>query len=214
MMFIFAVIRVRVVSGMHVLVWLAVGLLAMFMFMRAATQSKNAVNSNKSLFAYRQVKPVDTVLTRAFLEAFLTLIIAIIIFSSIFLFGVQLLPNEPLLLVIAFFGLWLTGLGYGLITSVVGELIPEIDKVLKLVMGPIYMLSGVVFPIDTIPNPYRDLLLYNPIAHGIEAARSSISPYYHAFPELNIAYTYGCALILIFIGLALQRRFAIQLVMK
>lgn len=214
MMFIFSVIRVRVVSGMHVAIWLLYGLLAMFMFMRTATQSKNAISSNKALFAYRQVKPVDTVLTRAFLEAFITLIITILMFGLTFLIGIGVFPYDPLLFLAAFLGLWVTGLGYGLITSVVIDLIPELDIVLKLAMGPIYMISGVVFPIDNIPDPYRKWLLLNPIAHSIEAVRSSISPFYHAFAELSIAYIFGVASISIIIGLALHKRFATQLVMK
>jgi capsular polysaccharide transport system permease protein len=214
MMFVFTVIRLRTVSGMDVVIWLLVGLLAMFMFMRTASQSKNAVNSNKALFAYRQVKPVDTVLTRAFLEAFLLIMIAALMISGIILIDVGQYPNDPFLLFIAFLGLWLTGLGYGLITSVIGDLVPEVDKILKFVMAPTYMLSGVIFPISSIPKPYQDWLLYNPIAHGVEAARASISIYYHPFQGLNIGYTYGCALTMIFIGLALHNRFAVQLVMK
>jgi capsular polysaccharide transport system permease protein len=199
---------------MNVVIWLLVGLLAMFMFMRTASQSKNAVNSNKALFAYRQVKPVDTVLTRAFLEAFLLVLIAALMVTGIILIDVSQYPNDPFLLFIAFLSLWLTGLGYGLITSVIGDLVPEADKILKFVMGPTYMLSGVIFPISSIPKPYQDWLLYNPIAHGVEAARASISIYYHPFQGLNIGYTYGCALIMIFTGLVLHNRFAVQLVMK
>lgn len=214
MAFIFATIRMRVVNGMHVIIWLLVGLLGIFMFMRTATQSKNAVNSNKALFAYRQVKPVDSVITRAYLEAFITCLIAILMFAGVALMGILQLPNDPMLLMSAFFSLWLIGLGYGLVTSVIGDLVPEIDKILKFVMPPTYMLSGVIFPIDSIPYPYREWLLYNPIAHGLEAARVSISPYYHGFPELNLAYTYGFASVLIFIGLVLHIRFATQLVMK
>ena len=214
MMFIFTVIRVRVVSGMPSPVWLLVGLLAMFMFMRTGSQSKVAINVNKSLFAYRQVKPVDTVLARAYLEAFLAIIIALLMYGCTFLLGFGLYPNNPLLLISAFFGLWLTGLGYGLITSVIGELLPELDKILKLAMGPIYMVSGVVFPIGNIPSPYQEWLLYNPIAHAIEASRVSISPFYHPFNGLNLPYTFGVALTMIFLGLALHKRYAVQLVMK
>jgi len=214
MMFICTVIRVRVISGMHTAVWLTAGLLTMFMFMRTASQTKNAINSNRQLFAYRQVKPIDTIFSRAFLESFLTILIAFIMFASSFLLGFGVFPIDPLLLMSAFLGLWLTGLGYGLITSVISELIPEFDKVLKVAMGPIYMLSGVIFPISNVPSPYREWLLYNPIAHGIETARSSISPYYHSFAGLDISYTFKWALISIYLGLVLHKRFAAQLVTK
>src|SRR3990167_3285203 len=71
LMFIFAIIRMEVVGGVDTAVWLMVGLLAFFMFKRTALQAQNAIDANQALFAYRQVKPVDTVLVRAALEGFL-----------------------------------------------------------------------------------------------------------------------------------------------
>jgi capsular polysaccharide transport system permease protein len=78
-------------------------------------------------------------------------------------------------------------------------------------MTPLYFASGVMFPIAAIPQTYREWLLLNPVAHGLDAARLGFAPYYHAMPELSIAYLYGSALITIFIGLALHSRFAARL---
>lgn len=213
-MFIFTVIRVRVVSGMNSTIWILYGLLGMFLFMRTGTQAKNAIDANKALFAYRQVKPVDTVLSRAFLEGFLLIIIACIMFGFTYLFGIGVLPEDPLTLIYATLTLWLLGLSYGLNTSVMSELVPEFDKLLKPIMGPLYMLSGVVFPVASVPNPYREVLLYNPIAHCLEAIRAGISSYYHPFPGMDIHYAFLFALASLLFGLALQKRFAVQLVMK
>ncbi len=77
-----------------------------------------------------------------------------------------------------------------------------------------YFLSGVVLPIASVPQPYRGWLLLNPVAHGLEAARLAFAPYYHAIPELSVAYLYGFALVSIFLGLALQVRFANRMVMQ
>jgi capsular polysaccharide transport system permease protein len=212
LMFIFTVVRMRVVGGIDTSVWLMVGMLAFFMFRRTATQSRNAVGANQALFAYRQVKPVDTVLVRAALEGFLTVLIAIILFSGAILFGVGIVPDDPLAVLEAFFGMWLVGQGFGLVTSVASELVPEFGKVIGLVMIPLYFLSGVIFPIASVPQPYRTWLLYNPVAHGVEAARLGFAPYYHAVQELSVAYIYGFALTSIFLGLALHNRFATRLV--
>src|SRR5690606_36554606 len=111
----------------------------------------------------------------------------------------------------AFFGLWLGGLGLGLMTSVATELVSELGKIIELLMTPPYFLSGVLFPIAMVPSPYREWLLLNPLAHGLEAARLGFAPYYQAVPELNIAYVYFFALAIIFLGLALHVRFAPRL---
>ena len=60
--FVFSAVRVRNIGGVDVVLWVMVGLLAFFTFRRTAQQSTNGIGANRALFAYRQIKPVDTVL--------------------------------------------------------------------------------------------------------------------------------------------------------
>src|SRR3546814_13590799 len=83
-----------------------------------------------------------------------------------------------------------------------------------MAMMPLYFISGVMFPLASIPEPYREWLLLNPIAHGLEEARSGFAPYYHAAPGVSISYIYEFAFISIFIGLLLHRRFALRMVTR
>jgi capsular polysaccharide transport system permease protein len=209
---IFTVVRVTTVGGIDTTVWLIIGMLAFFMFRRTAMQVMNGIAANQSLFTYRQVKPIDTLLVRGILEAFLMTIITVILLAGAALFGHSVLPADPLAVLEAFLGLWLIGVGFGLTASVAIQLVPEVGQVIGLIMMPLYMLSGVIFPISAVPQPYRDWLLLNPVAHGLEAARLGFAPYYHAVPELSVAYIYEFVLVSIFLGLALQRRFALKLV--
>lgn len=212
LMLIFSVVRVNAVGGIDTALWIMVGLLAYFMFNRTGTQVMNAISANQALFAYRQVKPVDPVLVRGVLEGFLMSVIASILLAGAALFGHSVIPANPLAVLVALLGLWLVGLGFGLMTSVATELIPELGRVIKLIMMPVYMISGVIFPIAIVPQPYRDWLMINPVAHGLEAARLGFVANYHAVPELSVSYLYGFALISVFLGLALHRRFALRLV--
>ncbi|MCB8747853.1 ABC transporter permease [Rhodoferax sp. U2-2l] len=212
MLFVFTVIRVRTVGGIDTMLWLMVGMLGFFMFRRTGTQAQNAISANRTLFTYRQVLPVDTALVRAALEALLMVAVAGVLLIGAALLGHSVVPANPLAVLEAFLGLWLAGLGFGLVTSVVIELVPELGKVLKLVMAPLMILSGVMIPISAVPQPYQGWLMLNPVAHGLEAARLGFAPYYHAVPELSMAYLYAFALVFIFFGLALYRRFATKLV--
>ena len=80
-----------------------------------------------------------------------------------------------------------------------------------MLMLPLYLISGVILPLSTVPQPYRDWLLFNPIAHGLEATRLGFSPTYHAVPELSMPYLHAAAISLVFLGLALHKRFANRL---
>lgn len=214
LMFIFTVVRVRTVGGIDPALWIMVGLLGFFTFRRTGIQVQNGLTANRALFAYRQVKPVDAVLVRAGLEGFLMVIISFLLLVGAALVGYGVMPADPLAVLEAFFALWLVGLGFGLLTSVVFELVAEMGQIIKLIMTPMYLISGVIFPLVSVPQPYREWLMFNPVAHGLEAARLGFAPYYHAVPELSLSYLYGFALVTIFFGLTLHRRFALFLAAK
>lgn len=212
--FVMTVIRVRTVGNADVVVWIIVGMLAFFLFRRTAVQVTYAVDSNRPLFTYRQVKPFDPAIARAVLEAFLMAIIAGVILLTAALLGHDTFPADTLLVMQAVFGLWLFGIGYGLVASVLMALVPEMEHVLKIVMLPLYLISGVIWPLASIPMPYRDILMINPIAHGLELVRMGFFPYYHTVPGLSMPYLFAWGVVSIFLGLMLYRRFAIQMVMR
>lgn len=212
LLFIFTGFRMHTVGGINTVIWLMVGMMAFLLFRRTGTQTQNAVDANRGLFTYRQVKPIDTVLVRAALEGFLTLLITLVLFFAAGLLGIDIVPEDPLLVLAAFFGLWLVGLGFGLITSVVGELIPELGKISGFVMTPLYFASGAMIPLASISQPYRDWLMFNPVAHGLEAARLGFASHYHAPSQLSVTYLYGFALVAVFLGLALHVRYAARMI--
>ena len=214
LMYLFSEIRNRVVGGIETPVWAMAGVLAFTMFRRTGTQVMNAVGANQALFAYRQVKPVDTLIVRAFVEGFLMLVVSVIVLSGTALLNIDVIPADPLGVLAVFLGLWLFGLGFGLLTSVIKELLPEVGKVIQLLMTPMFLISGVIYPIGRLPQPYRGWLMLNPVAHGVDAARLAFAPHYQAAPELSIPYIYAFALVTVFMGLALQLRYADQLVAK
>lgn len=212
MLIMYAVIRMHVIGGLDTMVWLLAGMLPFFLFRRTASQASTAVDSNQALFTYRQVKPVDTIFVRASLELFILIVVSLLLFCSVALIGHEVIPADPLTLMLAVFGLWLIGLGWGLIASVGQALIPELENVNNMIMAPLYFISGAVFPIAQIPAQYQGWLLLNPIAHGLEITRHSFSDYYFATPGVSLAYIYGFALVSLFLGLALQRHFAVKMV--
>ena len=212
MLLVFTVLRTRYIGGMDTALWLSSGLLAFYLFRRTANQGASAVGANLALYTYRQVKPVDTVLSRCVLEGLLMLLIASLVFVGLALAGVPLQLHDPLLVMVSLTGLWLLGLGWGLAVSVATELVPETGNLLNLLLMPLMLISGAIFPLSAIPYPWREWLMWNPVAHGIEGVRAGISSYYHHVPELSMNYLLGYTLVLVFLGLVLQRRFRSRLV--
>jgi capsular polysaccharide transport system permease protein len=212
LVFVYSVIRVRLVSGFDTSLWIVVGILAYFVFTRASEQASNAVNANRQLFSYRQVHPVDTIFVRAAIEIVMLLVLAIFVFGGLAMLGHDVWPHDSVQLIFSFLLLWLLAIGWGMIRAVLHDLVPELEIVLDFFMKPMYLISGVIVPLASIPFPYRDWLLYNPIAQGIEAARSAFSVSYHPVGGLSFSYLLGATLMIFFFGLLLMRRFSTRLV--
>ena len=212
MAFILAGLRHRVIAGTDAYVWVVVGLATFFLFRRSGVQAMWAIDDNKAMFVYRQVRPVDTVIVRAALDGFLNLLIGLVALAVLALLGHNVVPDNPLLVIAAVLGIWLLGLGFGLMASVPTVLIQESNVFLSFSMTPLYLASGVILPINLVPYPYQQWLAYNPLVHALEAARLGFSSGYHVIAGLDLIYVYAWALVMIFIGLVLQVRFSERLV--
>jgi len=168
--FLYAVVRQHTIGGIDALLWLVIGVQGFFLFRRTASQMAGAIDSNRALFSYRQVKPIDTVLVRGMLEMVLGMAIIGAVAFGLMMLGHDITPFDPLALLGAFFGLWLLGVAWGLVVSAMAEVVPEVRQMINLLLRPIYFISAVMFPITNIPEPYRDWLLLNPIVHGLDGA--------------------------------------------
>ena len=211
LMFIFSVMRVRQLGGIETAIWIMMGMSGFFMFRRTAMIAMKAVHMNRPLFTYRQVKPVDAVIVRGMVEGVIMALVILVMLVGGGLVGLDVVPGDPLLALGQLFVLWSLGMAFGLVTSVITELIPELGEIINLAMMPLYFVSGVIFPVNVVPPPYRDWMLLNPLVHAIEGVRLGFAPHYHPVNDLDLWYPAAVALFFIVIGLAMHRRFAARL---
>ncbi len=214
LMIIFSTIRKRIMPGFEFVLFLAIGLLGYNLFRNSAMRSMAAISANRALFAYRQVKPVDVVLVRAFLEGVIQLLVGLVMLTGMSLAGFDVLPRDPLTVLSVFALFWLFGTGMGLMLSVGSTLIPEIGKVTNLVFIPLYFLSGVLFSPAMLPPGLREWLLLNPLMQGLEVMRHAFSSEYHVVAGIDIYYLTAFAFASLLLGLALHVRLAARLVMQ
>jgi capsular polysaccharide transport system permease protein len=211
---IYTLIKVRAVGGIDTVVWLLSGLMGFFLFSRTAAQVGSALTANRPLFTYRQVKPFDTLFVRAVLEGAVMVVIVGSIFFGASLFGHVFAPDAPLTVFMAFFSAWLIGFGWGVIVAIINDLVPELGNLLDLLTRPLYLISGVIFPLSVLPQQMREWLMINPLAHVLENIRLGFASHYHAVPESSATYPYLAALVMIFLGLLLMRRFEWKVLAK
>lgn len=213
-MVIFSAVRSRLVAGVEFALFLAVGILAYNLFRNAATRSMAAISANRALFAYRQVKPVDVVLVRAFLEGVIQFFVGTVLLAAMSVFHFDTLPHDPLAVFAIFALFWAFGTGVGLMLSAGSTLVPEVGKLANLFFVPLYFLSGVLYSPTILPPQMRDWLLLNPLMHGLELLRGAFFHNYTLVSGVEVGYLALFACTSVFLGLTLHVRFATRLVME
>ncbi len=198
-------VRDRVMPGVEYPVFLVTGLIPYFFFKDLTMRLMDGIEANRGVFSYRQVKPIDVLLSRATVEALMNLVVYGLTLGALAWLGFHVLPAYPLELMgvhllIAYFGL-----SMGILCAVLAHDRPRLKSFIRISFLPLYFLTGVIFPIHQAPQAYLDWLLLNPLLHLIELSRHSFIPQYQPVPGVGLLYPAGFALVVSALGLALYR---------
>jgi len=203
--------RMRHIDGAEFIPWMIVGLFGFFLVRENMMRPIGAIDANKGLFAYRQVKPIDPVLVRCYLEGLLKTFIFILFIVAGTLLGFGLIPAAPLEAIFVWASLWGLGLSAGLIFSALAGLVPEIGKILRIISLPLLIISGVIFPLNFLPHELLAYLMWNPIVHGLESLRGAFFPLYRPISGTSLLYLWYWVLGMTTLGLMLHVRFELRL---
>ncbi len=201
----FTFVRHLVSPGINPALFLVTGLVPFFLFRNVALRGADAVRQNVGLFSYRQVRPFDTLLSRTLLEVVLHGLTFAIVLSVLGWSGTDIRPDLPLELVATAFILIALSLGLGLCLMVTCTGRPRVRSFVGLVFTPLYLLSGVIFPLHTLPKEWLQWLLLNPVVHLIDGLRHGFESHYPMLDGATLAYPAACALALCTLGMSLYR---------
>lgn len=187
--------------------WMIVGMMGFFLIREGMTQGLGAINANKALFAYRQVHPIDGVLVRNALDGLIRTLIFILFITGGVMIGTDFRPDNGFQAIGGWLSLWLFGLGLGLTASVLGTLVPEIAKVVRMITLPLLILSGVIMPINQLPHYLLEYLMLNPVVHGLEYIRHGFFDGYQVVHGTSLTYFWAWTLSSLALGLLMHVRF-------
>ena len=197
----------RLIVNADFIPWMIVGFIAFQMIRDSMIRSIGAIDSSKGLFAYRQVKPVDAVLVRFYVEGMLRSFIFMLFMIGGYALNVNLFPDHFWEALFLWFSVWMLGVSLGTLLSVVGELVPEVARVVRMLSMPLMILSGVIFPLHQLPASLLEYVMYNPIVHALEYLRYFFFDGYHMVPGSSLIYLWGFTLATLLVGLIMQIRF-------
>lgn len=169
----FTLIGRNSVSGVPVALFLVSGVMPFKAFGKTLTQLSSAIFSNKALLAYRQVSPIDPILTRLIIEVATFFIVYVIILLSMLWLGFDVWPQNLLGLIFASLLLILLAFGLALCVTCGSLYWGDAGKIVALIMRPMFFISGIFYCATMIPAKYWYLFSWNPVFHAIELSRAS-----------------------------------------
>ncbi len=190
--------------GKNVIFYLFTGVFAYTMYRTLHTRVAAALEANRALLSYPVVRPVDTLLARAGLEAAFQLLSMIVFYWIFIAIGEANFPVKPLELLMALGSVILLGFGIGVSSMILRSLWKPWSTVDNMVSRVLFFVSGIFYQVEYLPMYVRDIVVWNPLVHALEWVRYSIYPNYFT-QVLDREYLLAWGLITTVFGLGMER---------
>lgn len=187
-------------------IFYASGLVPFFAYGSVSGKVGTAILYSKSLLIYPAVTYLDALIARFILNATTQILVAYILFSFIIVVmdNAVSLSLGPVLL--SFAMVLSLALGIGTLNGFLFAVFPVWQQAWSILTRPLFIISGIFFLYDTVPEPYQNYLWYNPLVHVVGISRSGFYARYSA-DYASPTYVFAVAGICFVIGLVFLRRY-------
>lgn len=187
-------------------VFLITAILPYFFWRNCATRGATAAAANLPLLTYPQVKVFDVVVARVVLDA-----ATLVTVTAVFVIGLRFTTGEhftnwvrsPVVLATGILALFYFSFCSAVLTSSIGRIWRAWPQVFGYASRPLYFTSGIFFTLEQLPNNFKALSIYNPIAHLLEWIRTGAIPGFVS-TLYSPMFVLSFATIMLFIGLLMD----------
>lgn len=188
-------------------VFLITGIMPFFFWRGVVSRGANAVSANLGLLSYPQVMPSDIIIARVLLEVATTIVVYILfVFASFLANGtpIGLFFGNPSQMLLAMATIFYFSMASAFLSSSLARVLPIWQNIWGYLSRPIWLLSGIFFTLESLPQSAREFMGYNPIAHLIEWFRSASIPTFES-GAYSPMFPISVATVFLVIGLVIDR---------
>lgn len=184
----------------------AAGYLPFIFYTEVAANLAVAIRQNKPLLFYPRVTFLDALLARFILASLTHILVFYIVITGILVIEDThtVIRFQYLFSALAMAGA--LAFGVGVLNCYLFEVFPAWQRIWSVLNRPLFIISGIFFLLESLPNPYRTYMSYNPLSHVISEMRRGFYPYHDA-TFVSYTYVYLVSLILAATGLFLLKRY-------
>lgn len=186
-------------------VFYATGLLPYTLYVQLNSRLMVAIWFSKPLLSYPAVSFIDAILSRFVLTLITQIIVFYIVITAVIaVFDPQVTLRADRIL-LAFAMATVFGAGIGVLNCLLISVFPLWQRVWNILHRPMFIISAIFFLFESVPEPYRSILWFNPLVHVIGMMRSGFFPTYDA-AYASPVFVFAVGLSLLVIGLFFLRR--------
>lgn len=189
------------VDGMY---FFLLGVLPWFMFANGYHQCMGAIRSNRGMYTYRQVQPIDIIVVRCSLAFVIQLIAMVVIVTAFYWSGRPISMADPAAFLAMLGFLYFFTMSVGLIADVFMTRNEDVRNFLTPIDRVLLFISGVFFTLDAMPRELHPYLLWNPLLHAFELGRAAMLEQYET--PCSWSYLAICTVVTMTLALSLYRR--------
>jgi len=168
---VWTLIRLRHFDNISIVAFAVTGYSSLMLWRTTTSRCLSAVNPNKSLLYHRQVTVLDFFFARIVLEVAATTMAFVFLVLLFVLFGTMSFPADTLQVFVGWAMLAWFGLGLALLVGASAHRFPTVEKIWRPASFVLFLCSGVMFPIDSLPPRVIEIILWLPMVSGLEYLR-------------------------------------------
>lgn len=198
-------LRLKPTQSYDFYMFLLVGVAPFLLYKNVVLKLMGSVDANKALFNYKQIQPADAFMARTIVEFCISALVFMLIYLTLTWLGHQTAINNPLSWILFIALGILFSFSLGIFYAIIAEALPELRTVLRLTFMPLYLLSGIIYPISRLPHSIMDYLLWNPYLQIIDLIRSATFHNYRVYPGITVEYVIKFTIVVSFFAWAFYR---------
>lgn len=192
--------------GNNFMLFYASGFLPFLLYVAIAQRVGTSIRFSKKLLSYPSVTYFDALVARFLLATLTQVMVFLIILTGIIYFG-DIRPFFDAHQVLNSLGMAAAlGLGVGTLNCFLFGTFPIWEQLWSIVNRPLFFVSCIFFLFESVPAPFSNFLVFNPLIHVVGAMRRGLyTNYQGAYIESQFIYLFSISAFAI--GLLLLNRY-------
>jgi len=192
--------------GLNFPLFYATGYLPYTMYSQLSSKLAQSIRYSRPLLFYPSVTFIDAIFARFLLNVLTDIsVFVIVMFGIVLVYGLDPIINLPMVFM-SLAMVSVLGLGVGVLNCFLFMMFPVWEQVWGIINRPLFIVSGVFFLFESMPEPYRSYLWFNPLIQITGYMRGGFYSTYDS-SYVSLIYVFGIGLTCLVVGLILLSRY-------